>query len=180
MLKESLEKLKNVLAKFESEETPVPVALAEDTLEDGTKIKTEGKFEVGDAVMVVTESGDQPIPDGTYMLVTSGVTIVTLDGSITEVQEVETVANPQEEFNTSIIARFEALDAKISDLNSKLEKAEGKIKDGFNVQKEVIELFETFSAAPVATQLTPKNSLVVEKEDRVLKLSQNLKNLKIK
>jgi len=54
----------NEEVSLETETNSEEVKLAEATLVDGTKVKTEGEFEVGKQLFVVTEEGDIPAPRG--------------------------------------------------------------------------------------------------------------------
>lgn len=75
-------------------EEAIEVVFGEAILSDGTPIRWEGTLEVGTAILVVTEEGDIPAPDGEHELADGTAIVKTEGGLVTEIMEMEV---PQEE-----------------------------------------------------------------------------------
>lgn len=93
--KEAINSIK-VLLGLETEATPEEVQFAEETLVDGTVVRTEGDLEAGKALMVVTEEGEVPAPDGAHET-SGGLIITTESGVIVSVEEKVADEAPAEE-----------------------------------------------------------------------------------
>jgi hypothetical protein len=118
-------------------ETAEEVKLAEATLVDGTVVKTEGEFEVGKQLFVVTEEGDIPAPEGLHET-TEGI-IVGVDSqgiivSIEEPAEEEVVVEEKEQFGDDLVNQIVgALSPKLEDLQNQINSIKGEFhefKDG--------------------------------------------------
>ena len=117
--------------------TAEEVKLAEATLVDGTVVKTEGEFEVGKQLFVVTEEGDIPAPEGLHET-TEGI-IVGVDAqgiivSIEEPAEEEVVVEEKEQFGDDLVNQIVgALSPKLEDLQNQINSIKGEFhefKDG--------------------------------------------------
>jgi hypothetical protein len=83
------EKLKALLGEFNKPEVNVELKFVEATLVDGTKVISEGEtLEVGQALLVITEEGNIPAPDGEHEL-ESGQIVETEGGLIKEIKQKE-------------------------------------------------------------------------------------------
>lgn len=118
---------------LETETDSEEVTLAEATLVDGTKVKTEGEFEVGKQLFVVTEDGDIPAPEGLHE--TSEGIIVGVDAegiivSIEEPAEEEVVVEEKEEFGEDLVNQIVgALSPKIEDLQNQINSIKGEFHE---------------------------------------------------
>ena len=76
-----------VMLGMEPEVEATSVELAEATLADGTVVKVEGELAEGKALLVVTEEGEIPAPEGIHE--TSDGKLITVDagGVITAIEE---------------------------------------------------------------------------------------------
>ena len=96
----------NEEVSLETETDTEDVQLAEATLVDGTKVKTEGEFEVGKQLFVVTEEGDIPAPEGLHETTEGIIVGVDAEGiiiSIEEPAEEEVVVEEKEEFGEDLV-----------------------------------------------------------------------------
>lgn len=115
--------------KTKSEE----VKLAEATLVDGTVVKTEGEFEVGKQLFVVTEEGDIPAPEGLHET-TEGI-IVGVDAqgiivSIEEPAEEEVIVEEKEQFGDDLVNQIVgALSPKLDDLQNQINSIKGEFHE---------------------------------------------------
>lgn len=92
--KEAITKIK-VLLGLEPNDT-VSVQFADLTLVDGTTVRVEGEPEVGKALVVVTEEGEMPAPEGKHQTVDNMLVTVDANGIITELTPVEVEAEEEE------------------------------------------------------------------------------------
>jgi hypothetical protein len=122
---------------LETETDTEEVKLAETTLVDGTVVKTEGEFEVGKQLFVVTDEGDIPAPEGLHE--TSEGVIIGVDAegiivSIEEPAEEEVVVEESEQFSDDVINKIVgALSPKFDDLQNQINTIKGEFsefKDG--------------------------------------------------
>lgn len=110
---------------------------AKATLEDGTVIQWEGELAEGTAIEVVPEEGEPiPAPDGEHM-VSDGTIVVTDNGIVTEIRTgTEDEGNEEaerllEEIQNSFAAYKSETDAKIEQLQSRIQEQEQFNKDLF-------------------------------------------------
>ena len=123
----------NEEVSLETETDSDEVQLAEATLVDGTVVKTEGEFEVGKQLFVVTEEGDIPAPEGLHE--TSEGIIVGVDAegiivSIEEPAEEEVVVEEKEEFGDDLVNQIVgALSPKLDDLQNQINSIKGEFHE---------------------------------------------------
>ena len=145
-------------AKEEPKETKVE--MAEYVLEDGTKVMIS-ELVVGGQVTL--EDGSKA-PDAEHKLA-DGMSIVTVDGVITEIKQEEPeieVEIENKDYDKKIEEMASAYDAKINEmmeanqkLQDKLNELEAKNKEGFSL---VVSMMEEFSKVPSADPIeTPKS-----------------------
>lgn len=182
-MKEGLKLIKEGFAMFLSTEQK----FANAKLADGTVIEIQGETIVGSAVMVVTEQGAAPIPDGEYTM-EDGTVIYTSGGVIAEVKapNAEEAASPSGEqpmgsegnaapaatpTPTQIIERIEK---EMVFAKEEIEKLKGEIvtmteafnavKAELNTEKEKFsKAAESFNAALEIFGEEPQNTAKVEK-----------------
>lgn len=87
---ETLKKIASVVGLKLGDEAKeaVEVKLEETALEDGTKIRANA-MEVGEAVFVVTEDGDIPMPEGSYMTADGKTLVIDAAGLLKEIVEAQ-------------------------------------------------------------------------------------------
>jgi len=111
-------------------ETATEIKLAEATLLDGTKVKTEGEFEVGKQLFVVTEEGDLPAPLGNHETTDGQIISVDEEGIITAIEEVVVEEEKEENFSDDLISQLvgvlqPSLD-KIDELSNEVKALKGE------------------------------------------------------
>lgn len=111
-------------------ETATEIKLAEATLLDGTKVKTEGEFEVGKQLFVVTEEGDLPAPLGNHETTDGQIISVDEQGVITAIEEVVVEEEKEENFSDDLISQLvgvlqPSLD-KIDELSNEVKTLKGQ------------------------------------------------------
>ena len=137
---EALTKIR-VMLGMEADAETVSVELAEITLVDGTVVKVDGELAEGKALVVVTEEGDIPAPEGIHESSDGKLITVDAEGTIVAVEDkpVEEVeqemeaeepvseqpeSNPDEaSFSEDFLAKVAGL---ISPLNERLDAIEAK------------------------------------------------------
>lgn len=192
-MKEGLKLIKEGFAMFLSTEQKFASA----KLADGTTIEIQGETVVGTPVMVVTDQGAAPIPDGEYTM-EDGTVVMTSGGVIAEVKapNAEEAAAPSGEqpmgaegnaapaapTPTQIIERIEK---EMVFAKEEIEKLKGEIvtitesfnavKAELNTEKEkfskAAESFnaalETFGDEPQNTEKTEKNVIEAPKKETI-------------
>lgn len=106
------------------------------TLKDGTEILIDGDLDVGVKIFVVTQDGDQPLPDGEYELGApyEGNIIIVENGQISDVLEPEAAPNEEtpvdeemaDDDNKELVDENEkiSLEDEISALSERITKLE--------------------------------------------------------
>ena len=107
------------------------IELATATLVDGTIVKVEGDFEVGKQLVVETEDGEIPAPEGSHETTDGQVISVDAEGVIVSIEEV--VVEEEQEFNddfvnTLVNALKPSLD-KIEELSNEINKLKGEFME---------------------------------------------------
>jgi hypothetical protein len=188
-VKELFNTLKGLIAEqygSDAVETPqiVTEAFASVKTVDGVALVVEGELAVGSKVTVQMPEGEVvPAPEGAHTL-EDGTVIVIVDGAIAEINPVATeeaapeemaTDEPKEDYATKfaeILARVEALEAKLNGSFATSEEV-SKVREIANATFKVVEELVSVPAEPV------KQSFKAEKqrENRLIKLSETLKNL---
>ena len=118
---------------LETETDSEDVQLAEATLVDGTKVKTEGEFEVGKQLFVVTEEGDITAPEGLHETTEGVIVGVDAEGiiiSIEEPAEEEVVVEEKENFGEDLVNQIVgALSPKLDDLQNQINSIKGEFHE---------------------------------------------------
>jgi len=122
----------NEEVSLETKTNTEEVKLAETTLVDGTVVKTEGEFEVGKQLFVVTEEGDIPVPEGLHE--TSEGVIIGVDeaGIIVSIEEPaeEVIVEEKEQFGDDLVNQIVgALSPKLDDLQKQINSIKGEFHE---------------------------------------------------
>jgi len=122
----------NEEVSLETKTSTEEVKLAEATLVDGTVVKTEGEFEVGKQLFVVTEEGDIPVPEGLHE--TSEGVIIGVDeaGIIVSIEEPaeEVIVEEKEQFGDDLVNQIVgALSPKLDDLQKQINSIKGEFHE---------------------------------------------------
>jgi hypothetical protein len=171
------EKLKALLGEFNKpEEVNVELKFVEATLVDGTKVVSEGEtLEVGNTLLVVTEEGNVPAPDGEHEL-ESGSVVITEGGIILEIKEKvsEVEAKKEEEkeekyqvSEEDILAftnLIENLQMELGQLKSENALLKGEFE---SLKKMVEELVGQPAVESVKEEFNKIDSIKSEKTERV-------------
>lgn len=109
------------------------ITLASATLVDGTIVKVEGDFEVGKQLVVETEEGDIPAPEGSHETTDGQIVSVDAEGVIVSIEEVVVEEEQKEEFNDDLVntlvnALKPSLD-KIEELSNEVNKLKGEFME---------------------------------------------------
>ena len=113
-------------------ETAEEVKLAEATLVDGTVVKTEGEFEVGKQLFVVTEEGDIPAPEGLHETTEGIIVGVDAEGIIISIEEPaeEVIVEESENFSEDVINQIVgALSPKFDELQNQINTIKGEFSE---------------------------------------------------
>jgi FtsZ-binding cell division protein ZapB len=173
-IKENLPKIKEFLFGVQE-----PIKMGESKLVDGvTIVKWEGELKQGTPLVVVSEEGMIPAPDGEHELV-DGQLISTMGGLVTEIKTKEQA--PEEENPTEQVGEIEMSEIKLSieelknefsSLKSEIESFKSEnatLKTELAAYKEqfklMFEVVETISEQPSVEGLKPENVQTIEKTD---------------
>lgn len=147
------------------EEPKAKVEMAEYILEDGTKVMIS---ELAVGGQVTLEDGSKA-PDAEHKLA-DGMSIVTVDGVITEIKEAEEkeieVVIENKDYDKKIEEMAAAYDIKINEmlesnqkLQDKINELDAKNKEGFSL---VVSMLEEFSKVPTADPIEAPKSYKFE------------------
>lgn len=147
------------------EEPKAKVEMAEYVLEDGTKVMIS---ELAVGGQVTLEDGSKA-PDAEHKLA-DGMSIVTVDGVITEIKEAEEkeieVVIENKDYDKKIEEMAAAYDIKINEmlesnqkLQDKINELDAKNKEGFSL---VVSMLEEFSKVPTADPIEAPKSYKFE------------------
>lgn len=159
---EAITKIKLMLGLNEETTPVIPeptienVELAEATLVDGTVVRVDGDFEVGKAIVVVTEEGDVPAPDGAHET-TDGMIVTTEGGVIVSIEEKAAEEAPAEE--EVVVEAAEEATAEFSEefVNSIADTLKPALDQIDALRNEIASLksqFNAFSEAPATKKIT--------------------------
>jgi hypothetical protein len=103
---------------FSKEEPTVEVELAQVKTEDGAAVLEADAFEIGNAVFIVTEEGQIPVPTGEYMLE---------DGMKIKVDEQGVIVEVETESAEEVAEEVEAKDEPMKEETGMMESAPKKV-----------------------------------------------------
>jgi hypothetical protein len=172
--KEILDEVKRLLFN-----KPVENKFLDAELVDDTKVRVDGELVADTAVFVVDAEGNEtPAPDGEHLLSDEKTLVVTADGKIVEVKEVET-EDLQEEVEekmveeevkmevdesvvTSLVEKVKVLEEMIAVLKAEHEQLMGQKKmfesELSAVKDATVYLAEEFSKSPAGEKIEFKKS----------------------
>ncbi len=175
---EAIDAIRNLLKFSETQK------MAEAKLADGTIVQWEGDLGEGVAINVIGEDGNViPAPDAVHVL-EDGTEITTVGGLVTDIKpkeekvevEVEMASEFEQMFATHLesfnqfVARLEALEAKLSDNESKFAEIKETITNTeTNVNEKfskVLEIVEKIADEPAVKPEPVKHVLFKKKSDK--------------
>ena len=155
--------------------------MGEGKLKDGTMI-TYDELEVGYPIMVVTDQGTNPAPDGTHEL-ENGTKVTTVNGLITEIVPVAVEAAVEEEVVVSTDdTTQEDMGKKLKELmdaiNAKMSAIEKEISNQQETNKQMFELIEKIGDLPTGELKKENQQFTTAKDKRQQKIDSILTSLK--
>jgi len=159
--KEILERISTMLFSKE-EPTEEKVELAQQKTADGEAIFDADAFEVGNAVFIVTEEGNIPVPMGSYMLE---------EGLKIEVDEQGVIVEVSTEGEEEIVEEVEAKDEPMKEETGMMESAPKKVvKSKTEMEESYFSAFETrLSAIEKANEDLKSLNVKLSEENEELK-----------
>lgn len=155
--------------------------MGEGKLKDGTMI-TYDELEVGYPIMVVTDQGTNPAPDGTHEL-ENGTKVTTVNGLITEIVPVAVEAAVEEEVVVSTDdTTQEDMGKKLKELmdaiNAKMSAIENEISNQQETNKQMFELIEKIGDLPTGELKKENQQFTTAKDKRQQRIDSILTSLK--
>ena len=175
--KSAIQEIKNLMVQFgflKNEETEIVKEIFVDAkLVDGTQIKVSGEGLVeGAKVVVVTEEGEIPAPDGVHEL-EDGTKVETKEGVIAKIEEavkeepemeepkVEIEVSKEEKMESEVVSLLKDLVVK---LGEKIASLEGKV-EGMSAD------FNAFKKEPAAKKIADGKTEKFNKTDDYIDLN---------
>ena len=155
--------------------------MGEGKLKDGTMI-TYDELEVGYPIMVVTDQGTNPAPDGTHEL-ENGTKVTTVNGLITEIVPVAVEAAVEEEVVVSTDdTPQEDMGKKLKELmdaiNAKMSAIENEISNQQETNKQMFELIEKIGDLPTGELKKENQQFTTAKDKKQQRIDSILTSLK--
>jgi hypothetical protein len=153
--------------------------MGEGKLKDGTMI-TYDELEVGYPIMVVTDQGTNPAPDGTHEL-ENGTKVTTVNGLITEIVPVAIAAEEEVVVSTDDTTQ-EDMGKKLKELmdaiNAKMSAIEKEISNQQETNKQMFELIEKIGDLPTGELKKENQQFTTAKDKRQQRIDSILTSLK--
>ena len=153
--------------------------MGEGKLKDGTMI-TYDELQVGSSIMVVTDQGTNPAPDGTHEL-ENGTKVTTVNGLITEIVPVAIAAEEEVVVSTDDTTQ-EDMGKKLKELmdaiNAKMSAIEKEISNQQETNKQMFELIEKIGDLPTGELKKENQQFTTAKDKRQQKIDSILSSLK--
>lgn len=131
-------------------DVPANEEMASATLVDGTKVETEGDFEVGKPLFVITEAGEKvKAPEGEHTTDSGIVVVVDAEGIITGIRKPDMAPEGSLETEMSIDDVVETFTSALENLNTKLNEMN-------NRYAELEGRFNKFSSLPAGEKVYDK------------------------
>lgn len=157
--------------------------MGEGKLKDGTMV-TYDELEVGYPLMVVTEQGTNPAPDGTHEM-EDGTKVSTVNGLITEIipalpvapaptaapAETQAGSTPQEDMGKKLKELMDAINAKMSAIETEISKQQ-------ETNKQMFELIEKIGDLPTSEPKKENQAFTTAKDKKQEKIDSILTTLK--
>lgn len=154
--------------------------MGEGKLKDGTMV-TYDELEVGYPLMVVTEQGTNPAPDGTHEM-EDGTKVSTVNGLITEVIPALPVAPAETEAGMYPKKDEEDMGKKLKELmdaiNAKMSAIETEISKQQETNKQMFELIEKIGDLPTSEPKKENQAFTTAKDKKQQKIDSILTTLK--
>lgn len=169
LYKSTVNEIKKLMVQFGFLEKQ---ALMDVVLQDGTKLNVEGDALVAGAkVMVVTEDGNIPAPDGQYQL-EDGSTINIADGVIVESKQDETPVEQEQEMHSEN-ELIDVLKTFVQNINERLNTIDNKFN---SIENEFSEFKKQPSTNKIADGKTDVGKPESEVDARVRAIMEFRKN----
>lgn len=154
--------------------------MGEGKLKDGTMV-TYDELEVGYPLMVVTEQGTNPAPDGTHEM-QDGTKVSTVNGLITEIIPALPVAPAETEAGMYPKKDEEDMGKKLKELmdaiNAKMSAIETEISKQQETNKQMFELIEKIGDLPTTEPKKENQAFTTAKDKKQEKIDSILTTLK--
>ena len=154
--------------------------MGEGKLKDGTMV-TYDELEVGYPLMVVTEQGTNPAPDGTHEM-EDGTKVSTVNGLITEIIPALPVAPAETEAGMYPKKDEEDMGKKLKELmdaiNAKMSAIETEISKQQETNKQMFELIEKIGDLPTSEPKKENQAFTTAKDKKQQKIDSILTTLK--
>lgn len=154
--------------------------MGEGKLKDGTMI-TYDELAIGYPIMVVTDQGTNPAPDGTHEL-ENGTKVTTVNGLITEVIPVVVATEQPQPAPTIDAVPQEDMGKKLKELmdaiNAKMSAIEKEISNQQETNKQMFELIEKIGDLPTGELKKENQQFTTAKDKRQQKIDSILSSLK--
>jgi len=154
--------------------------MGEGKLKDGTMI-TYDELEVGYPLMVVTEQGTNPAPDGTHEL-EDGTKVTTANGLITVIEPALPEAPAETEAGMYPKKEEEDMGKKLKELmdaiNAKMSAIETEISKQQETNKQMFELIEKIGDLPTAELKKENQQFTTAKDKKQQKIDSIITTLK--
>jgi hypothetical protein len=154
--------------------------MGEGKLKDGTMV-TYDELEVGYPLMVVTEQGTNPAPDGTHEM-EDGTKVSTVNGLITEIIPALPVAPAETEAGMYPKKDEEDMGKKLKELmdaiNAKMSAIETEISKQQETNKQMFELIEKIGDLPTTEPKKENQAFTTAKDKKQEKIDSILTTLK--
>jgi len=154
--------------------------MGEGKLKDGTMV-TYDELEVGYPLMVVTEQGTNPAPDGTHEM-EDGTKVSTVNGLITEIIPALPVAPAETEAGMYPKKDEEDMGKKLKELmdaiNAKMSAIETEISKQQETNKQMFELIEKIGDLPTSEPKKENQAFTTAKDKKQEKIDSILTTLK--
>ena len=154
--------------------------MGEGKLKDGTMV-TYDELEVGYPLMVVTEQGTNPAPDGTHEM-QDGTKVSTVNGLITEIIPALPVAPAETEAGMYPKKDEEDMGKKLKELmdaiNAKMSAIETEISKQQETNKQMFELIEKIGDLPTSEPKKENQAFTTAKDKKQQKIDSILTTLK--
>ena len=154
--------------------------MGEGKLKDGTMI-TYDELEVGYPIMVVTDQGTNPAPDGTHEL-ENGTKVTTVNGLITEVIPMVVATEQPQPAPTTDDTTQEDMGKKLKELmdaiNAKMSAIENEISNQQETNKQMFELIEKIGDLPTGELKKENQQFTTAKDKRQQRIDSILTSLK--
>lgn len=170
-------KLSNETEQVEVVET-VEVEMAQMKLKDGVTILEAESFEAGQAVFIVAENGDKvPAPIGEHELEDGKILVITEEGIIAEIKEMEAeeVETPEAEVEVEMSTE-EMIKAIITNMSVEVSKQIEAIKTELSAQ--IAEVKTTQVEVKASTKAKPEVAETSNKNVKLTRSQKILNNLK--